>query len=129
MTGPPSRQSAIDSLETDSIFGPSIAVGRAGCYPAGGVQLAAVGSQLPLTGPCRTGFKSAQAKETALSNVGVSPGASPPPVGSRAATRHRAGVSEPVRILASLEPIGPRHSQDFVVGIRLQPPRVPVAGS
>jgi len=28
----------------------------------------------------------------------------PPPVGSRAATQHRAGVSEPVRILASLEP-------------------------
>jgi hypothetical protein len=29
----------------------------------------------------------------------------PPTVGSRAATRHRAGVCEPVRILASLEPI------------------------
>jgi hypothetical protein len=29
----------------------------------------------------------------------------PPTVGSRAATRHRAGVSEPVRTLASLEPI------------------------
>jgi len=29
-------------------------------------------------------------------------------VGSRAATRHRAGVSEPVRILASLEPMAKR---------------------
>ncbi len=51
--------------------------GRDGpCNPAGGVQLAAVGSQLPLTGPFRTGFKSAQAKEMASSNVGVGPGAS-----------------------------------------------------
>ena len=71
-----SRQSANDSLKADPTFGPSIPVGRAGCYPAGGVQLAAAGSQLPLTGPFRTGFKSAQAKETASSNVGVGPGAS-----------------------------------------------------
>jgi hypothetical protein len=75
-TGPPSRPSANDSLKTDSIFGPSIAVGRAGCYLAGCVQLAAAGSQLPLTGPFRTGFKSAQAKESASSNVGVGPGTS-----------------------------------------------------
>ena len=54
-----------------------IPVGRGGrCYPAEGVQLAAVGSQLPLTGPFRTGFKSAQAKETASSKVGVGPGVS-----------------------------------------------------
>ena len=32
----------------------------------------------------------------------------PPTVGSRAATQHSAGVSEPVRILTSLEPIGGR---------------------
>ena len=53
-----------------------IPVGRAGRYPAGGDQLAAAGSQLLLTGPFRTGFKSAQAKETASSNVGVGPGTS-----------------------------------------------------
>jgi hypothetical protein len=74
--GPPPRQSANDSLKEDSIFGPSIPVGRVGCRSAGGVQLAAAESQLPLTGPFRTGFKSAQAKETASSNVGVGPGAS-----------------------------------------------------
>jgi hypothetical protein len=50
--------------------------GFAGCYPAGGVQLPAEGSQLPLTGPFSTGFRSAQAKETASSKVGVGPGAS-----------------------------------------------------
>ena len=76
VTGPAPRQCANDSLKADSIFSPSIPVGRAGCYPAGGIQLAAAGSQLPLTGPFRTGFKSAQAKETASSNVGVGPGAS-----------------------------------------------------
>jgi hypothetical protein len=71
-----SRQFANDSLKGDSIFGPSVPVGRVGCYPAGGVQLAAAASQMPLTGPFRTGFRSAQAKETASSNVGVGLGVS-----------------------------------------------------
>ena len=72
-----SRQFANDSLKADSIFGPSVPVGRVGCKSAGGVvQLAAAGSQLPLTGPFRTGFRSAQAKETASSNVGVGLGVS-----------------------------------------------------
>ena len=71
-----SRQSANDALKADPTFGPFIPVGRAGCYPAGGVQLAAAGSQLPLTGPFRTGFKSVQAKESASSNVGIGAGAS-----------------------------------------------------
>ena len=70
-----SRQFANDSLKADSIFGPSVPVG-VGCKSAGGVQLAAAGSQLPLTGPFRTGFRSAQAKETASSNVGVGLGVS-----------------------------------------------------
>ena len=76
VTGLPSRQCANDSLKADSIFGPSVPVVRVGCYPVGGVQLAAAESQLPLTGPFRTGFKSAQAKESASSNVGVGPGTS-----------------------------------------------------
>lgn len=50
--------------------------GRADCYLAGDAHLAAAGSQLPLTGPFSTGFRSAQAKETASSKVGVGPGAS-----------------------------------------------------
>jgi hypothetical protein len=71
-----SRQFPNDSLKGDSIFGPSIPVGRVRCKSAGGVQLAAAGFQQPLTGPFRTGFRSAQAKERAASNVGVGPGAS-----------------------------------------------------
>jgi hypothetical protein len=37
--------------------------------------------------------------------------------------------AEQRRLLSSRIRIGKRHHQNFVVGVRLQPPRVPVAGS